>query len=70
MSMPNGYVRCHGCNFKSVIKRRPITLEYLLPSGVVVQGYPILAWCSSCQNVIEAESALDADSALFSSVVD
>lgn len=62
MSMPSGYVRCHGCDFEGVMQRRPITLEYVLPSGAVVQGYRVFAWCSSCENVTDAEGAFDATS--------
>lgn len=61
MSMPSGYVRCHGCDFEGVMQRRPITLEYALPSGAVVQGYRVFVWCSSCNNVTEAEESFDAD---------
>ncbi|ADE17038.1 hypothetical protein Nhal_4032 (plasmid) [Nitrosococcus halophilus Nc 4] len=62
MSMPSGYVRCHGCDFEGVMQRRPITLEYVLPGGAVVQGYRVFSWCSSCENVTEAEEAFDTDS--------
>lgn len=62
MSLPVGYVRCHGCDFEGVMHRGPITLEYVLPSGAVVQGYRVFAWCSSCENVTEAEKAFDAAS--------
>jgi hypothetical protein len=60
--MSSGYVRCHGCDFEGVMQRRPITLEYVLPSGAVVQGYRVFAWCSSCENVTDAEGAFDATS--------
>lgn len=59
MSMPSGYVRCHGCNFEGIMQRRPIAVEYVLPGGEVVRGYRRFAWCSSCENVTEAEEALD-----------
>ena len=62
MSMPTGYVRCHGCDFEGIMQRRPVTLEYVLPSGAIVQGYRVFAWCSSCENVTEAEEAFDAGS--------
>lgn len=62
MSMSSCYVRCHGCDFEGVMQRRPITLEYVLPSGAVVQGYRVFAWCSSCENVTDAEQAFDAAS--------
>ena len=62
MSMSSGYVRCHGCDFEGVMQRRPITLEYVLPSGAVVQGYRAFAWCFSCENVTDAEEAIDAAS--------
>lgn len=60
MSMSNSYVRCHGCDFESVLQRRPITLEYILPNGAIVEGYRVFAWCSSCKNVTDAEEAFDA----------
>ena len=62
MSMSSGYVRCHGCDFEGVMQRRPITIEYVLPSGAIVQGYRIFAWCSSCENVTEAEEEFDTTS--------
>jgi hypothetical protein len=34
-------------------------LEYVLPSGAVVMGYRVFAWCSSCENVTEAEEVFD-----------
>lgn len=58
--MSSGYVRCHGCDFEGVMQRRPITLEYVLPSGATVQGFRLFAWCSSCENVTEAEEVFDA----------
>ena len=60
MSVPNGYVRCHGCDFMGVMQRRPITLEYILPGGTVVEGYRVFAWCTSCEDITEAEAAFDA----------
>jgi hypothetical protein len=60
MSISSGYVRCHGCDYEGIMQRRPITLEYVLPSGAVVQGYRVFVWCSSCENVTEAEDAFDA----------
>lgn len=60
MSMPNGYVRCHGCDFMGVMQRRPIKLEYILPGGIVVEGYREFAWCTTCEDVTEAEVAFDA----------
>jgi len=62
MSMPSGYVRCHGCDFEGVMQRRPIILEYILPSGAVVQGYRVFAWCTSCAKVTEAEQPLNTSS--------
>lgn len=62
MSMSNGYVRCHGCDFEGVMQRRSITLEYELPSGAVVKGYRVFAWCYSCEDVTDAEAAFDATS--------
>lgn len=62
MSIPNDYVHCHGCDFKGVIIRRPITLEYVLPCRTVVQGYRVSAWCSTCDNITDAEDAFDAAS--------
>jgi hypothetical protein len=59
MSMPNGYVRCHGCTFEGVMQRRPVTLEYVLPSGELVEGYRTFAWCSTCCNITDAEEAMD-----------
>ena len=58
--MSSGYVGCHGCDFEGVMQRRPITLEYVLPSGATVQGFRLFAWCSSCENVTEAEEVFDA----------
>lgn len=60
MSMQSGYVRCHGCDFEGVMQRRPIILEYTLPSGAVVQGYRVFAWCTSCEKVTDAEEPLSA----------
>lgn len=62
MSMPMGYVRCHGCDFEGLMQRHPITLEYVLPTGAVVQGYREVAWCYSCEDVTDAEAAFDAAS--------
>lgn len=59
MSMPNGYVKCHGCDFETVMQRRPIILQYHLPNGQFVEGYRQFAWCSSCGNVTEAEEPLE-----------
>lgn len=59
MSVPNLYVRCHGCNFVSIIELRSTTLEYILPSGLIVQGYCVDAWCSSCEDVTSAEEAFN-----------
>lgn len=60
MSMPSGYVRCHGCNFEVVMQRRPITLEYLLPTGDTVEGYRRFAWCTTCCNITESEEPIEA----------
>lgn len=62
MSMPTGHVLCRGCDFKGFMQWRPITLEYVLPSGVVVQGSRVFAWCSSCDNIRDAEMPFDAAS--------
>ncbi len=59
MSMPSGFVKCHGCDFEGVMQRRPITLQYHLPNGQIVEGYRRFAWCSSCGNVTEAEEVLE-----------
>ena len=67
MSMLN-YVNCHGCNFEGIMQPRPITLEYVLPSGAIVQGFRLFAWCSSCGDVTEAEEAFD--SALIQTEID
>ena len=60
MSMPGGYVRCHGCSFEGLMQHRPVTLEYRLPSGETIKGYRRFAWCTTCLNVTEAEEAIDA----------
>ncbi len=60
MSMPSGYVRCHGCSFEGVMQRRPVTLEYTLPSGEVVEGYRRFGWCTTCGNITDAEDAIEA----------
>lgn len=62
MSISSGYVLCHGCDFKGIMQRRPITLEYVLPSGAILQGNRVFAWCTSCENVTDAEEAFDANS--------
>lgn len=62
MSMSNGYVRCHGCAFEGVMQRRPITLEYTLPSGETVAGYRRFAWCAKCNNITEAEDVIESGS--------
>lgn len=62
MSMPNGYVRCHGCTFEGIKRHRPITLEYRLPSGETVEGYRCFAWCSTCNNITEAEEVIESGS--------
>lgn len=62
MSMSIRYVRCYGCDFEGCMQRRPISLEYVLSSGAVVQGYRVFAWCSSCEDITEAEAIFDAAS--------
>lgn len=59
MSMSNIWVRCFGCDFEGVIQRRPITLEYVLPNGTIIEGYRVNAWCSSCNSITNAEEELD-----------
>ena len=58
--MSSIYVRCSGCDFSGIIQRRPINLEYVLPSGSLVAGYRVNAWCTSCENITDAEVVFDA----------
>lgn len=62
MSLPNAEVRCQGCDYQGYIVRRPITLEYVLPDGEVVQSYRDIAWSSSCEGITNAEQAIDIES--------
>lgn len=62
MSMPADHVRCHGCDFRSLMQARPITLQHHLPSGQVVEGYRRFAWCPACDNITEAEEEMNAAS--------
>ncbi len=59
MSVPNLYVRCHGCNFVGIIELSSTTLEYILPGGSIVKGYCVDAWCTSCEDVTVAEEAFN-----------
>lgn len=59
MSTAGSCVRCHGCDFEGFMPRRPIVLEYKLPSGVRVEGHYAFAWCTSCDKITEAEEKLD-----------
>jgi hypothetical protein len=61
MSLPIGIVQCNKCNFEGVLARRPITLEYVLPSGETLESYRVFAWCSTCEKIRHAEPKFDAD---------
>lgn len=59
MSVPNGRVRCHGCDFEGILQHRPITLQYALPDGTSVQGYREAGWCNICDGIRDVEAKLD-----------
>lgn len=60
MSIPHSYVHCRGCDFKGVMQPRSITLQYVLPDGSVVESHRVLVWCTSCENITNAEIRFDA----------
>jgi hypothetical protein len=61
MSVPSGYIRCHGCDYQGVMQYRPITLRYMLPDGVTVDSHRTFGWCNNCEAIRDVELSLDAD---------
>lgn len=59
MSAAVDYIRCRGCCFEAAMCHGSVVLQYHLPDHDVVEGYRRFAWCTSCQNITEAEEAFD-----------
>lgn len=62
MSVPAGQVRCHGCQFATLMSFRPVSLRYHLPSGETVDRHRVISWCIQCEGFRDVEPDLDANS--------
>lgn len=60
MSLSNGQIRCHGCEYKGVLLYRPITLRYRLPGGETIDNHRTFGWCETCAGIRDVEIPLNA----------
>lgn len=58
MSVPNSYVRCHGCEFEGVMQHRSITLKYQVTANEYIDSHRVFGWCSNCNRIREIEAPL------------
>lgn len=58
MSVPSGYVRCHGCEFEGVMQHRSITLKYQISANEYIDSHRVFGWCSHCNGIRDIEAPL------------
>jgi hypothetical protein len=55
------HVRCHGCDYRGVLARRAISIEYHLEDDSILQTARSIGWCDLCNAVCDIEPEFDVE---------